>query len=823
MVLVSGPTGSGKSTTLYATVNELNVPTHNTITVEDPIEYRIAGIKQTQVNARVGYTFANGLRAALRADPDVILIGEIRDIETARIAAESALTGHLVMSTLHANDAASSTIRLMDMGLEPYLVTSALECVVAQRLLRKFCRRCRVNRPASDEELLEMHAMELIDDDAFGEIALPRRPGMLSVRSERVPGSGPRSRGLGDERGDQDHGLGARPFRGDQPRRHRRRDAHLAARRIYEGHGRGYQPRRAQAGAGLAPVQERPERRRSQRWRQQWNAEPVSKPAPATVVDLVRARASDPTTGVLAGDRRFAWDEVVARSEATAHLLVALRSGTPFHVGILMDNSPDYLFTLFGAALAGATSVGINNTRRGEQLAIDILHTDCQLVICDAENASLLAGLDLGATEVHVASSPEWSTRVDTLIGRDAVDVPVQRGDLFTLIFTSGSTGAPKAVRMTHGRASELATTWSSVGPEDVAYCAIPLFHTNALMSMALPALNSGGAIALKDRFSASQFMPDIRRYGATFFSTAGRALSYILATPGDPEDRNHKVKFGLAAEASPRDIKEFRRRFGIACFGGYSSSENAITMVPVGGMPKDALGVPREGIDAVIVNGVTGEECARAVFEEGGRLLNSDDAIGEIVGRNVVNRFEGYYNNPEANAERTRRGWYWSGDLGYRDAEGIFYFAGRSGEWLRVDAENFAAAPVERILARYPDAQAVAVFAVPDERTADDQVMAAVEMSEGVEFDPVGFAEFLAAQPDLGTKWAPRYIRITVLPVGATNKIDKNTLRRQGWITDDPVYWRPERTIGYRLFTDDDRAQLEQRFTENLRSSARP
>jgi len=177
MVIVSGPTGSGKSTTLYATVNELNVPTQNTITVEDPIEYRIAGIKQTQVNARVGYTFANGLRAALRADPDVILIGEIRDIETARIAAESALTGHLVMSTLHANDAASSTIRLMDMGLEPYLVTSALECVVAQRLLRRFCRRCRAYSLASDEELLELDAMGLLDDSQLREINLPRAVG----------------------------------------------------------------------------------------------------------------------------------------------------------------------------------------------------------------------------------------------------------------------------------------------------------------------------------------------------------------------------------------------------------------------------------------------------------------------------------------------------------------------------------------------------------------------------------------------------------------------------------------------------------------------
>ena len=163
MVLVTGPTGSGKSTTLYATINELNVPSRNTITVEDPVEYRIAGIKQTQVSTKAGYTFASGLRAALRADPDIILIGEIRDLETARIATEAALTGHLVLSTLHANDAASSTTRLLDMGLGPYLVTSALECVVAQRLVRRLCKECKSSDAASKEELLELEEMGLIE------------------------------------------------------------------------------------------------------------------------------------------------------------------------------------------------------------------------------------------------------------------------------------------------------------------------------------------------------------------------------------------------------------------------------------------------------------------------------------------------------------------------------------------------------------------------------------------------------------------------------------------------------------------------------------
>jgi type IV pilus assembly protein PilB len=163
MVLVTGPTGSGKTTTLYATVNALNDPVRNIITVEDPIEYRIAGIKQSQINAKAGYTFATGLRAALRVDPDVILIGEVRDLETARISTEAALTGHLVLSTLHANDAASSTTRLMDMGLESYLVTSALECVVAQRLLRRLCDACAISESATQKELLELTAMSLID------------------------------------------------------------------------------------------------------------------------------------------------------------------------------------------------------------------------------------------------------------------------------------------------------------------------------------------------------------------------------------------------------------------------------------------------------------------------------------------------------------------------------------------------------------------------------------------------------------------------------------------------------------------------------------
>ncbi len=142
-ILVTGPTGSGKSTTLYATLRELNTPERNIITVEDPIEYRMPGINQVQVNLKAGLTFASGLRSILRGDPDVIMIGEIRDRETAKISVEAALTGHLVLATLHTNDAPGAVSRLNEMGVEPYLTSSAIDCVIAQRLARRLCERCR--------------------------------------------------------------------------------------------------------------------------------------------------------------------------------------------------------------------------------------------------------------------------------------------------------------------------------------------------------------------------------------------------------------------------------------------------------------------------------------------------------------------------------------------------------------------------------------------------------------------------------------------------------------------------------------------------------
>jgi fatty-acyl-CoA synthase len=327
--------------------------------------------------------------------------------------------------------------------------------------------------------------------------------------------------------------------------------------------------------------------------------------------------------------------------------------------------------------------------------------------------------------------------------------------------------------------------------------------------------------MALRRRFSASAFLPDVRRYGATYFNYVGRALSYILATPETPEDRDNQLRLGFGTEASALDRERFEARFGCKLIENYGSSEGVIAIVRLPGCPDHALGKPRpgEGADVAVLDPDTCEECTPARFDEHGGLVNGDEAIGELVRRDSGARFEGYYNNEEATAERLRDGWYWSGDLAYRDADGWFYFAGRSSDRLRVDSENFAAAPIEQILSRLPGVVMVAVYPVPDARTGD-QVMASLELAPGAGFDPEAFAEFLAAQPDLGTKWAPRYVRIVErTPLTANNKVNKQPLRAERWETDDPVWMRESRDAPYRRMVDADVASLRAEFDAHGRA----
>jgi len=459
---------------------------------------------------------------------------------------------------------------------------------------------------------------------------------------------------------------------------------------------------------------------------------------------------------------------------------------------------------------------------RGADLARDIAFTDCQVLVTERSLLPLLDGLELGAAagRVLVVDDPAYEAALGPFRGHTLPEVAVRDADPIFLLFTSGTAGAPKAVIRTHGRIDFVAQSMvqrMALTADDVTYVSMPLFHSNALFTGWAPSVVAGAAVALRRRFSASEFLADVRRFGATYFNYVGKPLAYILATPERPDDADNPLRRGFGNEANEVDIREFERRFGCPLTDGYGQTETGVSISRVPGMPPGALGLAPPGV--AILDPVTGVECARARFDEHGRLLNAEEATGEIVAT-AGTLFEGYYKNDDANRERLRAGAYWSGDLGYRDEAGFFYFAGRTSDWLRVDGENMAAAPIEQVLLRHPDVVLAAVYGVPDPE-AGDRVMAALQMRDGAVFDPEEFMAFVAAQADLGPKAVPTFVRVMAsLPMTQTNKVLKRDLVRERWDTTDVVWWRPDRESGLCPFTGQDAARVEERFAAHGRSA---
>ena len=518
-----------------------------------------------------------------------------------------------------------------------------------------------------------------------------------------------------------------------------------------------------------------------------------------TVQQLLRERAAEQQVAVRYGDRTWSWSEHLGEASAEAAALIALADPSrPLHVGVLLGNTPDMLRSMAAAGLGGYVLCGINTTRRGEGLAADVRRADCQLLLTDAEHRPLLEGLDLPGVRVLEVGAEEW----DKLLAGAGPMTPhreVTAMDTFMMIFTSGTSGEPKAVQVAHLMVLFAGLTLIDkyqITPEDTCYLSMPLFHSNALLAGWSVAVGSGAAMA-PARFSASHFLDDIRRYGATYMNYVGKPLAYVLATPERPDDADNPLRVAFGNEASDQDIEEFARRFDCTVWDGFGSTENAVIITREEGTPAGSIGKGFEGV--AIYNPATLTECAVARFDETGALANPDEAVGELVNTQGAGYFSGYYNDEQANADRLRHGMYWSGDLAYRDADGWIYLAGRTADWMRVDGENLAAAPIERIIQRLPSVSRVAVYAVPDERVGD-QVMAAVVLRDDATLTPGEWEEFLAAQPDLSPKAWPRYVRIAPdLPSTATNKVLKRELAKQGPTASDGVLWvRDARGRGY-------------------------
>jgi fatty-acyl-CoA synthase len=518
-----------------------------------------------------------------------------------------------------------------------------------------------------------------------------------------------------------------------------------------------------------------------------------------TVQQLLRARMSDDTVAVAHGDRTWTWREYLAEAGAEASALIALADpARPLHVGALLTNSPAMLRSVAAAALGGYVLCGINTTRRGAGLLADVRRSDCQLLLTDAEHRCLLEGLDLSGIAVLDVDGPHYARAV----AASAPLVPhreVAGTDALMLIFTSGTSGDPKAVPFAHATAilsgAALAGRFDITG-EDVCYLSMPLFHSNGVAAGWAVAISSG-ATMVPAKFSPSRFLTDIRRHGVTYMNYVGKPLALVLATPERPDDADNTLRAAFGNEATDRDTEEFARRFGCEVEDAFGSSEFAVIVVREDGTPPGSIGKGYPGVSVYHFDTLT--ECAAAVFDEHGGLANFDEAVGELVNTQGAGPFAGYYNDPGATHERVRHGMYWSGDLAYRDADGWIYLAGRTADWMRVDGENLAAAPIERILQRLPQINQVAVYAVPDEHVGD-QVMAAVVLNDGQTVTPTEFEGFLGAQPDLSPKAWPRFVRINAeLPRTATNKILKRELITAGVTAAGGDLWqRPGRGTAY-------------------------
>ena len=464
-------------------------------------------------------------------------------------------------------------------------------------------------------------------------------------------------------------------------------------------------------------------------------------------------------------------DHIRAGAEIAAALTARLDPARPPHVGVLLGNTPFFSSVLVAASLAGLVVVGLNPTRRGEALARDVERADCQLLLTD--DATLVPH---GVPAVDVESA-SWAAELEAVRGAEVTFADVEPDDLFMLIFTSGTSGEPKAVRVTHDKVAfpgRMLAERFGLTSADTAYLSMPLFHSNAVMAGWAVAVAAGASIALRRRFSASAFIPDARRFGATYANYVGKPLSYILAAPAQPDDADNPLRFLYGNEGAPRDLTRFADRFNVIVVDGFGSTEGGVAIARTPDTPEGSLGPLTD--EVAIVDVETGEPCPPAI-------------IGELVNPKGAGWFRGYYGDRAAETERMAGGVYHSGDLAYRDEAGFIYFAGRLGDWMRVDGENLGTAPIERILMRYPDVVEAVVYPIPDPAVGD-QVMAALTLGGRSQFDADRFTAFLADQPDLGPKQWPRFVRISAgLPRTETFKVLKRQLSAEGTDCADAVF----------------------------------
>jgi fatty-acyl-CoA synthase len=592
--------------------------------------------------------------------------------------------------------------------------------------------------------------------------------------------------------------------------------------------------------------------------------------APFTFGAQLDARARHPEVSeriaIRHGERSWTYRQFRDEGVRYAHFLLRrLGRGDerrPGHVAMLLDNHPELLALYAGCAYGGLTLFGVNTGLRGETLAGVLDQSRARVLVVDerllpeveavahqlrhlpAENLLVLRtgrGAELGARDLEECITREVAKPGESL---DSPGVDVKPDSNLMVIYTSGTTGLPKGINNNHFKLNVIGVRVAGqleLGGDDVGYACMPLFHSNALFLGFQPAFWAGASVALRDRFSATQFVPDVLRYGVTWWNYVGEPVHYILEAlwreHGDEErilaqvarNPQNRLRYAVGNGAAPPDIDRFIRWLGLDdMFELYGSTEAAISTFRKQSDPRGSVGEITD--PQVRVLNERGEECPPAQLSADGKIANYREAVGEICRVSPdTSLFQGYFDNTEANHSKYREGVYHSGDLGHvllQDGHRYLFFDGRTDDWIRKDGENFSAAQVARLLQEHPDVVLAAAYGVPC-AVSDELVMAALKLRPGAAFDPQAFFDFCERQVTHGgmdRKWFPDFVRIVdEFEYTQTQKILVRNLKRLHFdrrrLPDAPLYWRRRGDASFRPFAARDFEALHRDFERSERA----
>ena len=594
--------------------------------------------------------------------------------------------------------------------------------------------------------------------------------------------------------------------------------------------------------------------------------------APLVVGAQIEARAEHPATAerpfLLHGDRTWTFREYRDECVRVAHLLLRRLGPSddrrPGHVAALLENHLEFLALYGGCAYAGLTLFGLNTGLRGEVLAGVIHQARARLLVVDEklyaeveriadrlehvppENLLVLptaGGKVLDERNLHACLEREVAPPGTSL---PPPQVEVAPESNLMVIYTSGTTGLPKGIRTSHRKFLFIGKAVAAnlqLGPEDTGYACMPLFHSNSMYLGFHPALEVAGSLAIRERFSASGFVPDVLRYGVTYWNYVGEPVHYVLAAlerqyDGDEarilrevaENPANRFRYALGNGAAAPDIDRFTRWLGLEeMFELYGSTEATISTFRRKGDPRGSVGELADP-NVKILN-ERAEECPPAELDSDGKILNYAEAVGEICRiAPDTGLFEGYFDDPEADRTKYRDGVYHSGDLGHVvmvDGRRYLYFDGRTDDWIRKDGENFSAAQVARLIQELPGVQLAAAYGVPCV-VSDELVMVAIRLRPGECFDPADFhrcCEERVSGGGMDRKWFPDFVRIVDdFEFTETQKILVRNLKQDHFdrrrLPAAEIYWRTRGDSRFRPFTPEDYEALRKEFerAERLR-----